>query len=279
MSFLQPRTGIPDINDCVRAEGFPLGVPAEEVLEFFEGLEVRPRGVLRLKDEENKMLSDIIVVFKSPEVAMNAFEKDGSTFNDHTITLKKVTKPELYFAAGFGTMLDPIIERDNMIRLSSLPENTSPDQIKEQFPGIALDYPGIWVVNLPKGKPAGEAFLAFKKPGDADDALETAKRVKIGDNEVVAQRCKRWDLYFALNRLPQEHMRKDMRPPHDECVRFRNLPISVTREDLLNFLGEYVLSRRHLGLSVDYVRLYACLQRIQTKESDAFSGTKTPSHR
>ncbi|NXF97104.1 HNRH3 protein, partial [Eubucco bourcierii] len=85
----------------VRLRGLPFGCSKEEIVQFFQGLEIVPNGITLTLDYQGRSTGEAFVQFASKEIAENALGKHKERIGHRYIEIFKSSKSEI---RGFSDM-------------------------------------------------------------------------------------------------------------------------------------------------------------------------------
>ncbi|KFP35115.1 Heterogeneous nuclear ribonucleoprotein H3, partial [Chlamydotis macqueenii] len=79
----------------VRLRGLPFGCSKEEIVQFFQGLEIVPNGITLTLDYQGRSTGEAFVQFASKEIAENALGKHKERIGHRYIEIFKSSKSEI----------------------------------------------------------------------------------------------------------------------------------------------------------------------------------------
>ncbi|KAF8377451.1 hypothetical protein HHK36_030828 [Tetracentron sinense] len=150
-----------------------------------------------------------------------------------------------------------------VVRLRGLPFNCTDIDIFKFFAG--LDIVDVLLANK-NGRFSGEAFVVFAGPMQAEFALQR-DRQNMGRRYVEVFRCKKQDYYHAVaaevnyegiydkeyhgspppSRSKRSIDKEEM--DYTEILKLRGLPFSVTKSEIVDFFGEFMLTEDSIHIA------------------------------
>lgn len=100
-------------SPCVHLQGLSMMVTYKEIREFFQGLNIVPRGVQIVHDGMGKPMGEGFVEFATPEDRDEALKKDKTSMGHRVVAVKSISKSDM-------------IERLRNARLVGLPPGQGP---------------------------------------------------------------------------------------------------------------------------------------------------------
>ena len=96
MDWVMKHNGPNDASDgTVRLRGLPFGCSKEEVVQFFQGLEIVPNGITLTMDYQGRSTGEAFVQFASKEIAENALGKHKERIGHRYIEIFRSSRSEI----------------------------------------------------------------------------------------------------------------------------------------------------------------------------------------
>ncbi|ELK09593.1 Heterogeneous nuclear ribonucleoprotein H3 [Pteropus alecto] len=96
MDWVMKHNGPNDASDgTVRLRGLPFGCSKEEIVQFFQGLEIVPNGITLTMDYQGRSTGEAFVQFASKEIAENALGKHKERIGHRYIEIFRSSRSEI----------------------------------------------------------------------------------------------------------------------------------------------------------------------------------------
>ncbi|XP_049646456.1 heterogeneous nuclear ribonucleoprotein H3 isoform X1 [Suncus etruscus] len=96
MDWVVKHNGPNDASDgTVRLRGLPFGCSKEEIVQFFQGLEIVPNGITLTMDYQGRSTGEAFVQFASKEIAENALGKHKERIGHRYIEIFRSSRSEI----------------------------------------------------------------------------------------------------------------------------------------------------------------------------------------
>uniref|UniRef100_A0A6A7G1A6 Heterogeneous nuclear ribonucleoprotein H-like n=1 Tax=Hirondellea gigas TaxID=1518452 RepID=A0A6A7G1A6_9CRUS len=167
-----------DSNYIIRVRGLPWSCTEEEILKFFDPIEVKG-GVdgIHLATKDGRFNGEALIEFDNAEDFAEAEKKHNKHIGRRYIEVFPANKNELdLLRQGENSSGDT---DDSCVRLRGLPFHCSKEEIYQFFSGLDIVPNGIAMVTDFQGRTTGEAFVQFDTKAGAEKAQDRHKE-KIG---------------------------------------------------------------------------------------------------
>ncbi|UYV71308.1 HNRNPH1 [Cordylochernes scorpioides] len=174
------------LNDgCVRLRGLPFGCSKEEIVQFFNGLEIVPNGITLPTDYQGRPTGEGYVQFASREIAEKALEKHKERIGHRYIEIFRSSLYEIRKAMGtrkappalMPFLRTPVflpstggIKRWRWVHLSGVPMEATERDVAEFLRPSATPL-DVRLLYGPGGRPTGEADVLFRSHEEAAYAV------------------------------------------------------------------------------------------------------------
>lgn len=165
-------------DSVVKIKSLPFDATQLDIIQFFEGLKLKPNGVQLVVRSDNKPTGEAFVDFENNEEACKAIrEKDHKVFSekfgDRYVRLIQVSRKEMQatLALRFGG--------EGILKMKGIPFKAVAADVRKFFAGYKIKTEGISFIMHADGRPTGMAFIEFETPQEAVRAMEK-DRAKFG---------------------------------------------------------------------------------------------------
>lgn len=237
----------------IRLKGVPPKATVEDVLTFFDGLDI-DESCIRLNFKERRGAGEAFIVFKTAEDARRACEKDRDFFSPNfgsrfvrvmaveDLSQEELTHVDTAFTSQSGkrpatSILSEGSPEITAVRVEGLPANITIPEVVQLFWGISASPAGT-VVQKDPTKPHAHAYMKFGTP-------EHAMRAVITWNGTVMTTQAGM---FTLSVQPASHDEWDVAAAagssktalrDDAVIKVRGLPVRATCSDVATFFEGY----------------------------------------
>lgn len=165
-------------DSVVKIKSLPFDATQLDIIQFFEGLRLKPNGVQLVVRSDNKPTGEAFVDFENSEEATKGIrEKDhkifSEKFGDRYVRLIQVSRKEMQatLALRFGG--------EGILKMKGIPFKAVAADVRKFFTGYKIKPEGISFIMHADGRPTGMAFIEFETPQEAVRAMEK-DRAKFG---------------------------------------------------------------------------------------------------
>lgn len=166
------------LDSVVKMKSLPFDATQLDIIQFFEGLKLKPNGVQLVVRSDNKPTGEAFVDFENHEEAARAVrEKDHKVFHekfgDRYVRLIQVSRKEMQatLALRFGG--------EGILKVKGIPFKATAQDVRKFFTGYKIKPDGVSFIMHTDGRPTGMAFIEFDTPQEAVRAMEK-DRAKFG---------------------------------------------------------------------------------------------------
>ncbi|XP_039614497.1 G-rich sequence factor 1 [Polypterus senegalus] len=188
--FLKKSVSSSETEAVIRLRGLPFNSTEEDIVQFFEGLQITRNGITFVTDERGRNVGDAFVQFDTAEMADQALLKDRQTIGNRYIEVFKSKMSEITNQSsayrrkqsGSKSLRDNTFEDHRTssmayqndlkfcIHMRGLPFEASGQDIANYF------YPvtpvKIYIEYGPEGRATGEADVYFSSHTEAVEAMK-----------------------------------------------------------------------------------------------------------
>lgn len=215
----------------VKLQGLPWEATDDDIVEFFEGLDIVEDGVYIAKTSVGRASGHAFVEFIDNDNASAALDKDKENMGHRYIEIFKSTEEARDEAIAvpervFDMSNSDVNENATVIRMRGLPYSITEEEVKEFFSPVKVSKVHIILDHMERA--SGEGYVVFKKPGQGEASMEKHKS-DMGGRYIELFRSTPQELAIMLARL---------NPDVDDdnfLVKMRGLPYSATEEEVMEF--------------------------------------------
>lgn len=215
----------------VKLQGLPWEATDDDVVEFFEGLDIVTGGVYIEKTCVGRASGNAYVEFVDNDNASAALEKDRENMGKRYIEIFKSTEEARDEAVAvpqkvFDMSTSEVDENATVIRMRGLPYSITEEEITEFFSPIKISK--IYICRDHLERASGEGFIVFEKPGQGVKAMEKNKS-EMGERYIELFPATPLELAIMLDRLNPDVNDDNF------IIKMRGLPYSATEEEVMEF--------------------------------------------
>lgn len=184
----------------VKLRGLPFSATAEEIVEFFEDVEIAggTEGVLLTVGNDGRPSGEAYVELASQDWIPEAEKKNKEHMGKRYIEVFTVKKSEMEWFKERNFNRDNLTGQDTVVRLRGIPFECTKEDISSFFDGIEICPNGIAMPLDWQGRPSGEAYVQFATKNDQDMAMEKDKE-KIGHRYIEIFRSSLEEVRAAMD--------------------------------------------------------------------------------
>ncbi|XP_029115462.1 heterogeneous nuclear ribonucleoprotein F-like [Scleropages formosus] len=193
-NIVKASVQLPAADGVVKLRGLPFSCTVEDIVHFFEGLDIVGGGVTLVFDAHGRNTGIAYVEFASQEMADQALQKDRERIGSRYIEIFPSRKSAIqshfrsqrvsltdYFnseqvsdsdAEGLPKAPEQLPTNGGVVKIQGLPYSATEEDVIQFFAGLDIAEDGVTLVFDRKGRSTGIAYVEFTSQEMAAQALE-----------------------------------------------------------------------------------------------------------